>query len=523
MAAGSIVGASRGAIGNGQNASSSASNHTARSGGGGRSHNGPGNQGGHKSARREPRSSTNGQARPEQHCRASLVPQFESAACVPEACLSSPAVEEPSVVGDQRLLRLMGLDKQPMPGTAMRPVWLVCTANALTVYEGASRRARLATFSTRKLYAVIEAAPRPAVTRAAAIGPPAMGGLTEGGDCGAAAGELFGILAGFHPDLPATVRPPPRPLAESDTRRLGFACLYFSSITLQQRWLGVLRQASDPKPRLAASPAMGGVGTGIVGTGIVGTGVVGTGIVGTGIVGTGGFVPPQPPLTPLAISQAISQAMGRGGPPVVMPSLVVPLVPPASGGLSGPFAGPLSAPLAGPLSGPLAGPLAGVAGAPRVPPVAGPPLCASQQCASVALGMGLFPSAAASSALPLNGVVGGYGAMDHLVSSVVAPRCLAPSVAPPVAMSLPLPPAASDPLGVAHVVGRLSSVAIRHAGALGGSHDVLPSVSAVVPVVSLLPVDAAGVAGGPILDDDDPLIPAIEAVAIETVAAVVAD
>ena len=81
-----------------------------------------------------------------------------------------------------------------------------------------------------------------------------------------------------------------------------------------------------------------------------------------------------------------------------------------------------------------------------------------------------------------------------------------------------------------------------------GSHDVLPSIPAVIPVlpieisfaspivgpippvglvpptVPLLPVDAGGVLGGEtLLDDDDPLIPAIEAFAISTVAAVVAD
>ena len=41
--------------------------------------------------------------------------------------------------------------------------------------------------------------------------------------------------------------------------------------------------------------------------------------------------------------------------------------------------------------------------------------------------------------------------------------------------------------------------------------------------VPLFPVDAGGAASMAMVDDDDPLIPEIEAVAIETVAAVVAD
>ena len=336
------------------------------------------------------------------------MPQFESPAYIPEACLSAEGVP-----GEHQRLRLVAMDEQPMPGATLRPVWLVCTANALTVYDGASRRARLSTFSTRRLYAVEAAAralPRPAA-------PPPPTGSPPGGD--GISPDLFGVLSGFHPELFATMRPPPHPLAESDTRRLGFAAFYFASVELQQTWLGVLKQAANPKRPLTAALSAA--------------------------TALGQVVPPQ---------VAISKATGLNA--FVPPLGVVPS----------------------------AGMLAGMA---QAPTVGG----GGAAAATASLGLGLFPSAAAHvvGRLPHSGGIRQVGSHDVL-----------PSI-PAVVPVLPIEVSSAPP-----IVGPV------------------PPVGLVPPTVPLLPVDAGGVAGGePILDDDDPLIPAIEAVAIETVAAVVAD
>ena len=145
MSAGSIVGAARGgaaasSCGAANQASPRRPNNPSSSSGGGNSR---------SSARREPRSS--GVQRPEHFCRSSLVPQFESLAKIPESRLVATESGRPPNM-------LLAHGDTPV-ATPARTVWLVCTSNALTVYDGPSRRARIATLSTRKLYAVEPGAP----------------------------------------------------------------------------------------------------------------------------------------------------------------------------------------------------------------------------------------------------------------------------------------------------------------------------------------------------------------------------
>lgn len=150
--------------------------------------------------------------RSEQWCRASLVKQLEGVVLIPEACLEA----------------LPLLPEGVCAPAAARSVWLALTTNTLTLYDSASRRVRLATFPLRKLRYVA-----------------ALESNAVEGDAG------HGLLIGFHPSVPATTRPTPLPGAVVDGE-LRFATLYAASAEKQLRWVAALRQAADPKPPAAA-------------------------------------------------------------------------------------------------------------------------------------------------------------------------------------------------------------------------------------------------------------------------------
>jgi hypothetical protein len=152
--------------------------------------------------------------RPEHLCRSSLVAHGESRAEVPTVCL-----------GAGGLPLLSAGSACSLSAEHTRTVFLVLTTNALTIYETASRRQRLATYPLRKLCSV-EPLPRQSD----------------------AVGAATGLAAGFHADLDATQRPPALPLPQVPGRQFRYAALFFSRAEAQIKWLALLRQASDPKP-----------------------------------------------------------------------------------------------------------------------------------------------------------------------------------------------------------------------------------------------------------------------------------
>ena len=117
----------------------------------------------------------------------------------------------------------------PPPSTPTRSVWLVLTTNALTMYDSASRRARLATYSLRRGALVV----------------PAVSAGTDG----------FGVLCGFLPEeiLPPTARPPVLPLPDPSIL-LSTLGIFFTTVDKQLKWLTQLKQACDPKPPQPALP-----------------------------------------------------------------------------------------------------------------------------------------------------------------------------------------------------------------------------------------------------------------------------
>ena len=244
MSAGSIVGATRGtllssncgsAVGGSQGR---AANHAAAQVATTRM---AGRRGGARLGRMPP-------SRPEQFCRANLCP-------VRDAC-QNPRVAWPT---ERWGLRLQARHKLSLAPGPTRSVWLVCTANALTVYDGASRRARLATFATRQPCGGGEGSAAAATathprcrrdchrrwcaqrrrrqqqqhSRAAAVAmraPRAVAAASVAAASVAAASAVvasaqpasaqparpspstapgFGLVLGFHAELPATSRPPP--------------------------------------------------------------------------------------------------------------------------------------------------------------------------------------------------------------------------------------------------------------------------------------------------------------------------
>ena len=203
MAVGSIVGASRpgGGImpnGSGDVAPAWAARSNTRSG----------------SSRQAPgRNARNGGSqgpRPEQFCRATMVPQLEGLAVVTECCITN-------VPGTL-----------PPPGAlnigAKRSVWLVLSANALTLYDSASRCTRLATLPLRQLCSVERM-----VAPAAGVAP-------------------YCVAAGFFSPLAETIRRPPLSAIRTLEHRLGVASLFFATVEVQAKWLAALEAAADPRP-----------------------------------------------------------------------------------------------------------------------------------------------------------------------------------------------------------------------------------------------------------------------------------
>ena len=530
MSAGSIVGATRGtllssncgsAVGGSQGRRA---NHGSSAGGN--------NSNGRSSGRREARSNA-APSRPEQFCRANLVPQFETLAKIPVSCMAD---------GEMGSLRLQARHKLSLAPGPTRSVWLVCTANALTVYDGASRRARLATFATRQLY-VVEARdllplppPLPildAVATATGGGvlsggggssssnSPSSSGGDEGaegsssslgssslgscglGSCGLGTAGLgtaglglspstapgFGLVLGFHAELPATSRPPPKPLPETAGDRLEYTCFLFPSRAKQLRWMQVLQQAADPKP------------------------------------------PIRVPSAPLTVGPSPHELLAR------LDSMGV-----AGGGLSDrPQTGAAPAAAASvPVNAELA--LRGVSLA-----SAGPVMRACNPTVSPVASAAMLGGAAVRAAMD--------GSHDILSTNQPVGAAMVPCTEPGASCRVSAVSSigraahgvvtAGGPIGAGPATGVNGRALIPSAVGLASSHDILPAVAAVVPVLSsstrpvqgpvarpsgfvpnpvpLFPVDAGGAASMAMVDDDDPLIPEIEAVAIETVAAVVAD
>ena len=177
---------------------------------------------GHMERRNNPRANV----RIEHICRAMLISLFECYAVVPECCLRVlPAL-------GSELAPALGLDalEQKHPHSPpTRTVWLVLTVNAITVYESASRRKRLATFDIRRMCAVLPAPPHTSVMNTM-ISP------------------RFGVVCGFLRCLPTASRASPWPLSPTGEAGLAVASFYFLSVEKQLEWLKKLRQAAEPIP-----------------------------------------------------------------------------------------------------------------------------------------------------------------------------------------------------------------------------------------------------------------------------------
>jgi len=338
------------------------------------------------------------------------VPQFESAARMAASCIA-PIEQLPVVVGHVAL---------PEPEPPSVSVWVVLTSNALTVYESASRRSRLAVFPLRRMTSV----------------EPLSGGL--------------GVTVRFHFSLPPSARPPLLPLPFETATVLSYTTFYFG-IEKAARWLQALRQASYPglaKDALSSSAADAAAIGGVVAPGVMGP-LMGprpcgpTGVATAGATPTGGRLP-------------VSSAMP--------PRLLVPNVPLAPG------LGPVPP---GPSVG-ISAPIVALLGAADPVPVTIPAVPSSVAAVSWT----------ASASMPL--------------------------VAPPA--SLPLVSPAVPRVRSAETLPRLP----------------MASMAAVTPWVAPIPwVAPVGQSEFGVEDDDEdeanPVVAAIAAVAIETVAAVVPD
>ena len=107
-----------------------------------------------------------------------------------------------------------------------RAIWLVLTTNAITLYDTASRRERLATYPLRKLCAV------------AAV-PHSLG------DCHATPPTKHSLILGLISHLAPTAAGPRcllLPIAATSV-----CVFYFASADMQARWLSKLRQAANPQ------------------------------------------------------------------------------------------------------------------------------------------------------------------------------------------------------------------------------------------------------------------------------------
>ena len=205
-------------------------------------------------SRREPRNANAGRV---DHSRAALCPQFEGACQVPLELLEENATLP---VATAETLEGMPYGRSPRPAVgAHRSTWAVLTTNSLTLYDCSSRHTRLASFSLRKLRAVVPLPPHPGPSPPTnpAYGVPPVPKKPP---------VVCGILLGLLPSLPASARPP-APVRGSTSGVLApgsleIAALYFPSVEIQIKWLPKLRQAADPQPpdlplEVAPVPALG--------------------------------------------------------------------------------------------------------------------------------------------------------------------------------------------------------------------------------------------------------------------------
>ena len=152
---------------------------------------------------------------------------------------------------------------------------------------------------------------------------------------------------------------------------------------------------------------------------------------------------------------------------------------------------------------------------PRVGIPGGIGLAASQMGASHDLLPIALPPETHISSRALPGSIGAVGPVVPVVPVVPGTISIATGMGPGMGPApAPPPPSLVAPSGV----GRVRSTI---------SHDVLPqALPTIIQPVTLFPVDGgvdAPASAGFLDDDDDPLYPAIESVAIGTVAAVVLD
>ena len=200
------------------------------------------------SGRREPRGSTHAPPRTDHACRAQLVVHHEGFARMRESDLVS--VEKLPLCGQ--------LSLPPPGGPPTRTVWLVLTTNALTVYDAAARRQRLAVYALRKLCSVtpLVVAPHDDVLGGpnSTVAPVSLANATA-----------YGVIARFHHRLPESQRPPPLPLPVDDggTAAFGGVGFFFGSADKREGWMRLLRLAASPHtaanaPLTAGANVIGG-------------------------------------------------------------------------------------------------------------------------------------------------------------------------------------------------------------------------------------------------------------------------
>lgn len=452
-----------------------------------------------RASRREPRASN--ATKPEQHCRSTLVPRQEGQVSLPEACLHEDGLP----------ILVHGAGERPAAIPA-RPVWLALTTNTITAYESASRRERLAAWPLRSLCLVD---PLPAATSSY---------IHRRGD---APETGFGIALCFVASLPPTARPPSLPFAMPLGVPFRTAVIYLPTVEKQQHWLVALRQAADPKPPAPAvvpshptgASAPSGVPTVSGGAWTAPTAGVGqyyghnhdlalsttAGALGGARQTALPHATPSP--VPASPAAAISMGSGGGGPPAAL----TPALLPAAMSTVPTVAPPPAATAIGAASN------------------VGPPSCAPPIGGGLGrgvfsrLGVGALNPALATSldvlpAVPPVVPVLPIGRGGSVVGSLGGSQELLPVVPPPP--SIPL----------------LPRTPIAHSGsALAGaspatSREILPSMPPPAAVaVAAVPAMLTNPWGVPIaateadVDENDPLVKAVEAVAVDVVSAVVTD
>jgi hypothetical protein len=416
-------------------------------------------------------------------CRAHLVPQYEGAVSVCTEFLL-PCDELPVATSDVL----------PPAASPSRAAWLVLTANALSLYESASRRERLAVFPLRRLCDVEEALP-------AVLAPPpaeALVGLPH-----QRARQQHGLVVFFVGHLPESERRPRLPLPPELRGARRYARFSFRSVATQTQWVQNLKQAICPIAAVLQS-----------------TGVVPTSLDPTAHIRP---LPASPALVARHTEGRSSRAARPGTPPLSLHGIT------AHANLS----------LDGRIATPPRDSLPPAVVAALQPPIGAEPLArAAVNADGVPLGgQGLMPVVTASlSHVPS---IGAAGVVDPcapigpagLANAVGFPA--AASLASVVANALPALPGGQAPhLDVASTLLTKGVVpSLGHAGI--SPNPLLPPVPAGAPPVYppavvpplVPPVAAEQSWAAPLLEEEDddanPVVAAIAAVALEAAAAVV--